>query len=329
MSSTSEPKRTRGPYRSVGRTPRQTLFNRKRRRTASVTTLPTVPHCKEASAAGGNEDFLETDTQLDQESGVTSELADASSPSKLFPGSLLTSSTSHLLISSYANRHHLSSQGKEDLLRLLHLHLPSDNLLPPSLYAFRKISVSSNDITPEPTEHFYCPRCYTPLQTSESTICPNQCCRNSLLPECTPSFTTLSLSLQLQTLLKRKSIIINANYFCQRIEVEIQNFISRIQGIIMDIFYLMCIIDVGPGFFQSLRHSRLTPREPGILADIYDCQLYQALAGHQGPLADEHNISVILNTDGVEVFKSTKLSMWPILLMINELPFTERYVMQS
>ena len=63
-----------------------------------------------------------------------------------------------------------------------------------------------------------------------------------------------------------------------------------------------------------------------MLSDIYDSQLYQALAGPQGPLADEHNISVILNTDGVEVFKSTKVSMWPVLLMINELPFTERYV---
>lgn len=99
--------------------------------------------------------------------------------------------------------------------------------------------------------------------------------------------------------------------------------ITRDQTVIL---ILLCLpLCTGPGFFKSLQQTRLHPREPGVLADIYDSQLYQALAGHQGPLADEHNISLIMNTDGVEVFKSTKLSLWPALLMINELPFTERY----
>ena len=218
MSLSSAPKKSRGPYRSLRPTPRQTLYNRKRRRTM-VTAQDTVPQCNEASAARDDEPLLETDTQ--PESGVMTEIAAdecavvdqpslpvsvdiCSSQPPLFPGSLLTSGTSHLLIESFANRHHLSSQGKEDLLRLLHLHLPSDNLLPQSLYAFRKVSNPLNDITPEPTEHFYCPRCYSPLQTSESTFCPNQYCGSSLLPQSIPSFTTLSVSLQLQVLVKRK-----------------------------------------------------------------------------------------------------------------------------
>ena len=38
------------------------------------------------------------------------------------------------------------------------------------------------------------------------------------------------------------------------------------------------------------------------------------------------NISLTLNTDGVAIFKSSKNSLWPVWLVINELPPTERYV---
>lgn len=40
-------------------------------------------------------------------------------------------------------------------------------------------------------------------------------------------------------------------------------------------------------------------------------------------------LSVIMNTDGVVTFKSTKSSLWPVLLMINELPFSERYFLYA
>ena len=136
MNSSSTPKRSRGPYRSLGRrTPRQTLHNRKRRRNTNGTTQSTVPLLE--ATVDDEEMFLETDSQQDED-GVLDELAadgcDAlslpvsadrsfSSPLlQLFPDSLLTPSTSHLLISIFANRHQLSCQAKEDLLRLLQLH---------------------------------------------------------------------------------------------------------------------------------------------------------------------------------------------------------------
>ena len=83
---------------------------------------------------------------------------------------------------------------------------------------------------------------------------------------------------------------------------------------------------IGPGFYQSLQYSRSLPRKPDKLTDIIDGQLYQSLASGGGPLADEHNISVVLNTDGAAVFCSTNYSFWPVLLMINELPFAKRYL---
>lgn len=59
--------------------------------------------------------------------------------------------------------------------------------------------------------------------------------------------------------------------------------------------------------------------------DIYDGIVYQNLV-HSGFLSNEHNISLIFNTDGVPVFRSSSFSMWPILLLVNELPYRMRCV---
>ena len=67
----------------------------------------------------------------------------------------------------------------------------------------------------------------------------------------------------------------------------------------------------------------------GTMGDIYDGKLYQALMhSDDGPLANKRNISVVLNTDGGVVFCSTNFSIWPVLLMINELPYSERLVLK-
>lgn len=87
----------------------------------------------------------------------------------------------------------------------------------------------------------------------------------------------------------------------------------------------MCIsFHTGPNLYQSLLQWKRKLHQTEKLADIHDGQLYKKLASEDGPLANEQSISLILNTDGVVVFKSTNYSIWPVLLMINELPFTER-----
>lgn len=215
------PQKSRGPYRSNRRTPRQTLHNRKKLKlSANRQSLETEPW---PAAAGTACELLRADTSEYQTSQVADDdnsFADFSSSSVneapddvpgsvpesqcpkqplLFPGSLLRSDVSHLLISSFFCRHHLSNQAQEDLLLLLKLHLPSDSQVPSSLYSFRKISEGSSL---EPTTHSYCPRCYTPLSSGELTVCPNQCCCYSLSTEATPSFVCLSIGEQLKTLLK-------------------------------------------------------------------------------------------------------------------------------
>ncbi len=61
----------------------------------------------------------------------------------------------------------------------------------------------------------------------------------------------------------------------------------------------------------------------GKFQDIYDGAVYQEMV-ENGFLAVETNISFILNTDGIPVFRSSSFSFWPIWLLVNELPYQMR-----
>ena len=79
----------------------------------------------------------------------------------------------------------------------------------------------------------------------------------------------------------------------------------------------------GLGFYESLQWGSLAS---GCISDIYGGELYQALSSSDGPLIAGNSISFTLNSDGVDYFRSTRESFWPVLLMINELPFNVRWV---
>ena len=56
--------------------------------------------------------------------------------------------------------------------------------------------------------------------------------------------------------------------------------------------------------------------------DIYDGELYKQCASNKGVISDF--LTFTWNTDGVPLFKSSKTSMWPFFVCINELPFRIR-----
>ena len=77
-------------------------------------------------------------------------------------------------------------------------------------------------------------------------------------------------------------------------------------------------------FYNNLQNRFHRPtHQPHTISDIYDGTLYQAWMDN-GFLSDRRNISLSWYTDGVPVFKSSKISVWPIYLSINELPFEIR-----
>lgn len=78
-------------------------------------------------------------------------------------------------------------------------------------------------------------------------------------------------------------------------------------------------------FEEGLKHkSTRVKRVNDNIEDIYDSEQYKKLCSNDGPLSEPYNISFTFNTDGVPIFKSSKTSVWPIFLMINELPYKMR-----
>ena len=61
----------------------------------------------------------------------------------------------------------------------------------------------------------------------------------------------------------------------------------------------------------------------GVYTDIYDGSVYQQLVSNQYTDSPS-NISVIFNTDGFPVFRSSGFAFWPLYLMISELPYGMR-----
>ena len=58
-------------------------------------------------------------------------------------------------------------------------------------------------------------------------------------------------------------------------------------------------------------------------SDIYDGKVYQVHM-ENGFLKDKYNISVIFNTDGIPVFRSSSFSLWPLHIIVNKLPYRAR-----
>lgn len=81
-------------------------------------------------------------------------------------------------------------------------------------------------------------------------------------------------------------------------------------------------------FVDSIQHRfKRKKANPNSLNDIYDGQLYKEQVENNGFLSDRfpYNISLLWNTDGIPIFKSTAISLWPVMFTINELPINMRF----
>lgn len=96
------------------------------------------------------------------------------------------------------------------------------------------------------------------------------------------------------------------------IEQQLQNMFKR-QGFYSDLQYR----------FNRDKFSK------SAIEDIYDGLLYKEHMGDGGFLTSPENISFMLNTDGIAVFKSSNVSLWPIYLQINELPYQKRKLKEN
>lgn len=75
---------------------------------------------------------------------------------------------------------------------------------------------------------------------------------------------------------------------------------------------------------SSLRNSH-SPNNDNI-TDFKDGRIYQEFINRDEIKDSKENIfSFLFNTDGISISKKSKLSIWPLILIINELPIGERF----
>ena len=60
------------------------------------------------------------------------------------------------------------------------------------------------------------------------------------------------------------------------------------------------------------------------ISDIVDGAEYKKLKENDGFLTNKSNVTLSLFTDGIPLFQSSKVSLWPVYLVINELPPKQR-----
>ena len=85
--------------------------------------------------------------------------------------------------------------------------------------------------------------------------------------------------------------------------------------------FLLLFFPLEPEFVHGIKYRfQRVKRADDNIEDVYDSNLYQSKCGRGGFLAEPYNLSVKLNTDGVAVFHSSQFGVWPLFLLINELP---------
>jgi len=82
----------------------------------------------------------------------------------------------------------------------------------------------------------------------------------------------------------------------------------------------------GPNVIEKLKYRfNRVKRDETAIEDVYDGRLYQKFSAENGFLSSPDNISLLGNTDGVALVRSSRAGVWPIYYVINELPPRERY----
>lgn len=76
---------------------------------------------------------------------------------------------------------------------------------------------------------------------------------------------------------------------------------------------------------NNLNYRYERSHEEHVVADIFDGEMYKNLSKRDEVLSNPNNLSFNFNSDGSPVFKSSKFSIWPIQLHLNELPPKMRF----
>ncbi|KAL7290772.1 hypothetical protein TKK_0015519 [Trichogramma kaykai] len=81
---------------------------------------------------------------------------------------------------------------------------------------------------------------------------------------------------------------------------------------------IVYLIESNEDYFSEVTQRRT--HEPGYMYDVYDGIKYREFYQSLEPKERYNYVTTVFNTDGASKFKCSKQSVWPLYLMINELP---------
>ena len=187
----------------------------------------------------------------------------------------------HLLsVCAYVSRHNCSDTQFRDLLNLLNLHVPANNLVEIDINKVKAVCGFDKDFL---RFHFYCSMCKKVFNEDIDQCPTNGCIGNQELTK--NYFVTGNLEKQLLDVLLRQGI-------------------------------WQCIQEQSKVMTKSI-------------TDITNGSGYQMLKEDGCFLEDSNNITLSFFTDGVPLFKSSGVSLWPVYLIINEIPRKQRFLRRN
>ena len=239
------------------------------------------------------DDSLESSID-DSTENVEALTIDASFRQPLYDGAKLSTFESYLLIMNYSLRHSLTKQAVSDLLNLVGMHLPT------SMASHYKLKNFFQDLYADIAFkiHYCCSLCHSPFDDAKA-VCRHGCDGTAM------EFLTISVEAQLKRKLEGT-----------------QSCISLLQRHLIVHLYLH---HADPFIWENLQKRFERNQDSGCLKDVLDGREY---GNHKDFLSEPGNVSLTLNTDGVNMFHSSNISLWPIWLAVNELPPQVRLVMQ-
>lgn len=198
----------------------------------------------------------------------------------------LTVYMAHILLFQYSVRHSLTSKALQELLDMMSVFVPQASL-PKSVRQLKKFFVSAYS-EQCPRMQKYCNLCQDLIGCDDED---EKCACDAGHSE----FITIPVGPQIKT----------------RLESEL----CTPRG---SIIYIYNLCNSVPEVLKAVK----TPRCPSLfpIRDIHDGRKYREL--HE--FVSQENLTLTVNTDGVALFKSSSVSMWPIWILINELPVSMR-----
>ena len=203
-----------------------------------------------------------------------------------------------LLILSYIARYKLSGSASADLLDLLKLIAPGDNTLQSLVLSEIKETLGDCILN----VYDYCGKCFSIFPKDENIYqCNttdgggNQC-------------TGLRYRGNAHNQPKKRR---NLYFVTVSVEQQLTKLLER------------------SGIWTKIQQYKNTPNHSSSIRDIVDGTVYKKFKEPEGFLTNEDNLTLLFNTDGIPLYKSSKVNIWPVFLAVNELPPEERFAKKN